>query len=706
MPIPHPRPRTSERHRRCNRRTAVLLFLLAAIAWPQPVEAVDFTAYWEHRARGGEELETQHSYVQRYTLGAGTGLTLQPTHAISAGANVSYSRRDHDTSDGMTSQEQITPSASLYLSNDIFRTGLTATATESRGDAVSTSRSDSWDASLASNWREPYWPRLNFTYGESTGEQQSREDAKDKTRRYGFNLDWDLQAAELFYGYTATRSSGLALDDSRSESHLLRLETGAALWHNRLNFQVSQQFQQTDTSLAIRADADDSFALPLDPGNLLGRTDPDEPPTIQEIEWRSQLPLTLETEHWGHFGVGFDFSRQVDRLIIELDEEMELVPSGINEMAWTLYTAGPGDAFWTAVGPVPAVFDQERLLLELEVEREVYAMKVVARNTTGGELEITAVRAVELITEDSDLDTRSTSHRTELGLRARLTPTLIATTRLSLDQAESTSDGTSRDTTRRRVSGNLNWSPHRYLRPSMGFSETRQEQSGTPDAISRSYSLVLASTPLPTLNVSLGARFTDNYLDNRLISTSDNYSLNTSAQLYPDLTAGLNAGFTRNVREQLDGSAAALTDSYHTRLTLNARLRPSLTADFTGSYRESETTTITSPRRETSRSSSTGSTVNLGWRPSDLLNIRLGHARDWDQHQDTYNGTLNMALVRTPVTRLNLRYAATRSDRTSQRYGLDGSWDISRNLVLRSRFNYQVAEHHLWNIQSSLSLRL
>lgn len=681
--------------------------LLVAVCFTGPAVAADFNAFWEHRASGGAERATQHSYQQRYGLGVGPGLTLRPTHAITAGANVNYSRTDQDTGDGLSKREQITPSTSLYLTNDIFRTGITASATESRGDATDTSRSDTWDATLASTWQEAYWPRLGFHYGESTAQQKRDRAAKDRTRRYGFNLGWDLRAAEAFYGYTANRSHiGLSQDESRSDSHFLRLETGTTLWQDRLNLQLSQQFQQTDSSLSIRPVDDEPFTLPLDPVSQLARTETAEPLPTQEIIWDSQLPLTLEPDHWGHFGVGFDFSRPVDRLLIQLADDIEIIPAGLDDLPWELYVAGPGDFFWTAAGAALAVFDQELLLLELTVDREVEALKVVVKNTTGEALPITGVRAVERFTEDTDLDSRSTSHRTELGLRARLAPTLTATSRLSLDQAEQESDGDRRETTRRTMSGNLNWTPSHYLRPSLGFSETHQEQEGAPDATSRSYSLVVASSPLPTLNVSLGARFTDQYLDDRLVSVSDNYSLSTSARLYPDLTAGFNAGFTRNVREQSDGTAAALTDSYHGRLTLNARLRPSLTADLTGSYQESETTTIQSPTLVKSRNSSTGSTLNLAWRPSSLLSTSLSHSRDWDQRRDTYAGALNLALVRTPITRLNFRYAATHSESTSQRFGLDGSWDISRNLVLRSRFNYNIAELHRWSVQSSLALRL
>jgi hypothetical protein len=407
--------------------------------------------------------------------------------------------------------------------------------------------------------------------------------------------------------------------------------------------------------------------------------------------------------------VGLDFSQQVDQLYLNLDPEA-IVPLGIETLQWELYTASAADPFWTRVGLVGGSFNQELFRLELDIGRQAQYLKVVARNTTTQDLVISGLVPLGLLTEDTDLATRRTSHLTNAGLRVKLTPTLTASSRLTLEQNDSEGDESRTDASRRSLSGNLRWAPNPYLSPSLGYSETSQEQSGAPDLLNRSYSLMLATLPLPTLNVTLGARFTDRFSDSRLTSISDIYSLTSTARLYPDLTAGFNATYSRTVRAQgeTEATAATLTDTYSTRLTLNARLRPSLTADLTANYQQSNSTAVSSPTPVESEISGSDSTLSLVWRPSDLLSTRFTHLRRWSgaDTPDVLSGDLNLALLRTPITRLTFRYLVSHSDRTFHRLGLDGSWDISRNLVLRSRFNYTIAEQNLWNIQTSLALRL
>lgn len=690
----------------------VLLLVLLIGGSVAPALAIDFNAYWLYRASGGDDVDTRRSFEQRYSLGAGPAVTYQPTHAISVSGNVTYSREERRQSEGRsTTTETITPSGNIAVTNDIFRAGLFGTATQQRVSGGTELNSRAWDASLSSGWDRRLWPNLRLYYRERVEFSDDRATDTEESG-YGFGADWDVEVAKLFYNYDTSRLDDLAAESiSEQESHFGRVETGGNFWDRRVNAQLSQQLQHTKSEFTVSVDEGEVFERRLEGGETLSAVvDPVAVPDPETVEPSSNLALgdgdldvpaeSVDFQQQGHLGIRFGLAEQVDRLHLYLDPfGPPLSPGNAASLQWDLYTRTVAGEEWTLVAEnVPAVFNDAESRFEFELGRRERELKVVFTNPLAGvTLAFTEIEAIELLTE-SQTSTRIT-HLTNASLRVRLTETLTAMSTLSLER--SGDDWAGSDSSRRTVTGSLRWVPIPAVAPSVSFSETRQEDEGAPVALNRTYSLIVATFPLPTLNVSVGATRTDRYTGSHKDQTTDRYSLTSTALLYPDLTAGFSASYTIADRFATETTTASTSNTFNSRLTLNARLNPKLTADLTGNYRKSESSIGDD-------SSSFDTTTSLTYRPSGLLSVRGSHIRNWtdDTRPDTWAVNTNLALLRAEKTRVNLRHAYTRTDETVNRFGADAAWDISRNLTLDTRGDYTMASADRWNVQASLSLRI
>ena len=736
-------------------RRGLLLLLLGLLPWnAAPVFALGLNGFWEHRAAGGDDLTTRQTFQQRYSIDGGVGLghTLQPTHAISAGANISYSRSDNDTgTGGITTRESLTPTANVGIANDIFRTSLLGSNTKTWLSATdSVTDSQSWDAVLASNWQESYWPALSFNFGGSN-DIAFREGldtfASDNTNsRNGFTMDWELPVATLYYSFNHNQSENLTPQDdglyskseSATDSQFFRVETGGSFWQKRLKVDLSQQVQKDDSDFSSQAGAlslnpqDKLYYREINPvlgstapidGDLLATAGPNTDPFIIEnffAPYNSNDPSPSLFEPGERailvFDLGINPIGPLDRVdIYLLDAATAPVPSQeeIDKVQWVLYTYDSATGFWNpAAGPIATSYNSitRRIVLDigqkLDDIGQVEAQKimVVATNPADGPpLKMLEPETFTFFTTPTSFSSSNTAYLTNASMHVRLTPKLTASSSVTLEQSESESGDSTADASRRSLSSSLRWTPAPYVTPSLRYSENLQEASGTPDALDRSYSLVIATFPLPTLNISVGATRNDRFTDARRTSTSDNYSFTSTAQLYPDLSAAFSTTYNTSSQEQ--ANAASSTDTLSNRLTVTARLSPKLIADFTGSYRQSQSQTQTAQ----TTTSGSNTTMSLSYRPSDFISMRLSNMKNWSKTDEpaiwSYN--LNMALLRTQKTQVSLRYNRTQGITTRNSFGLDGSWDLSQRFSLRTLMNYAISEDKAnWNITTSLSLRL
>ena len=730
-------------------RRGFFLLLLGFSPWnAKPASAFDlgFNGFWEHRAAGGKGLAIVDSLQHRYSIdaGQGTGFSLQPTHALTAGANVVYNRRDTDAGVGLNTvrREELTPTANIGIANDIFRTSLVGSTTKSWLSSSDTrTTSQSWDAVIGSNWGETYWPVLTFDFGASTNSNISLTTLENEieNKRNGFTLDWELPVATLYYSINHNQSESrypqtdgsLNRAENTSDSQFFRLETGGNFWQERIRLNFAQQIQKSASDFSSQAGLVpltpapdiDTFSVksfydsgqPIEESWFAGESLTD--PAFPLSDASAQKVLNPDER----FFLRIDAEKalftqaQLDKVYFTLTDTFTIHAPSLADAAkleWTLYIEDPATGSFLPQGSLNATYNTAANRIELDLDQKLAdigqpdakRVGVLVKNPADGA--IIGFNSIECFTFFSTPVTgssRGTASLTNASMQVKLTKTLTASTAMTLEQAESESGAATSETSTRSLSSSLRWTPTPYVMPTLRYSENLQEATGSPDALDRAYSLVVATYPLKTLNITLGATRRDRFSGASKTATSDNFSLTSTAQIYPDLSAALSTSYLTGSQRLTDTTTE--TDTLNNRLTVTARITPRLIADFTGNHRQSKS----SQNQTTTTSTGATTTASLSYRPSDLLLMRLINTKDWENYDDpaTWVYDMQMSLLRTQKTQLTVRYNHSRSTITRHGFGLDGNWDLSRKMALRTLFNYDILDDRsYWNVTTSLSLKL
>lgn len=732
--------------------------LLLLLGFPGVAMSLDFNAFWLYRTSGGDNRDSRTVFQERYSLGVGPQLDWRPTHAVTLSGGVGYNRTQSDSGAGMVRTEEITPAASLTLTNDIFSLGLAGELSQSSGSNRQTTTGNSWDASLASRWSIPYWPglRLNYSQRDEGGDTELLERSERIQTSGSAAVDWDLRLVQLDYRYSTTldedRSSG---DSTDSDSHFLRGESGGSLLNNRVSFRLSQQYQLTDSSsqlfgelLLASGTARFDNILPTDPAYR----DPDDPeaPSLDPPE---QIHIQFRIT---------GFEQQVD--VIRLDYNPFLGQER-PPLVWDLYLRNFAGV-WEAAGVIVGIDDAAAGFVVLPINREVEELLLVSQDSA---LRLPPATAFRLFNQDGEqnvqqTDSTSTNLLTNAGVNVSLTRTLRASLNASFEQLDGESVSTlrtteegdqitqaERESQRRTLSGRLVWTPAPWVTPSLGFSETTEDQEALQfgafvsrnlsERVNRSYSMTIATRPSAALGVTFGVTKTETTAEENNRSASQRiirdrvgdgmqYSVTTSAQLYPDLNTSLFVSYSEREEQALETRTAAdgtietsdqrlESTSFGIRSNFNARLRSDVTADLTTNFRigSQQRRTLEQvdgedrddfPRLTKSSPTTADTSLVLSYRPSNYLSLRGFFTTYFlDSTQDDRMGAgLTLALLRTSKTRVTMDYNIVYVDEVINSFGLNGSWNISHALSLQGRTNYTMSDSDFYSAQLSLNLRL
>jgi len=687
-------------------RRLLLLLLLFWLGLATPAHALNLGAYWLYHQTGGDGVATREEFLQRYSLGVGPSLTYRPTRAITATAAVGYSQSQASQGHGVSTVEVLTPTARLSLVNDIFLAQLSGSST-TRKSRTKQSTGQSWDTTLGSTWNIPYWPSVHFTYGERT------DDVDDtlKTTYSSTGATWDLRLAKLSYQHSKSRDEDRAQPSFiESDSHFTRIESEGDLWEKRIAYNFAQQYQQSSLDAS-------QGSTPAVSGDAWGKIDPLEPTApgnvylapIDDTGNRTNLGggATLTANFNDRLHISF---RQTDNLGLPLNI-LRIYTDGpaAEALVWSLYIDPTHTNSWQQVvasEPLQGVFvdDEQGQRIEITLPGDLAEDEILltALNLTGP-LTITKVEAVSFLA--SDFSSKNTDLLTNVSLRIRFTRTLSASTNLTLERADSETDTGKFTKNHRILSGRLNWAPTPYLLPSLGFSENRDEQSGQTEQISRFYSMTIATIPLPTMRVVLSVTHNESFDGNLQTLGEERYTLSTKAQIYPDLSADWSFSRSNSELQNADGELTNAS-AFSSRLNLNAQLLRGLAANVTTSYLNFKSESAGSSGNQNSETAEME--FGLLYRPSNLLALHGSYSTYLldAKSVDIYSISMNLGLFRTDNTRLTLIASHRQADSTSDSFTLNGSWDISRHLAMRTRASYTIGDKAFYNFLVTLTLRL
>lgn len=692
----------------------LLLLLLLLSGTFGPACALDFNAFWLYRNSGGEGRDTREVIQERYTLGVGPQFNYRPTHALSMAAAVGYTRTQRDSGRGMITESQVTPTARLTLINDIFMAQLAANISRYSRDSGPSDTSRSWDTSLASRWDIPLFPTLRFSYSERSDGQDDGELLRfsdNVLSDRSLSVDWDLLLARLDYRFGNSsfvdQESG---SSSETETHYARLETDGRLFNNRFSYNLSQQVQHTSFDFTVGGlDEDGFFPFELE-GLSLGKVDSLSEPDPDDFDYVDPAqgigedlpPLEVGPGERLHlvFGDSFSFQQQqIDALRLYFEQFGEEAAT----LQWRLYLRDfTGEGWVLAEENIQGEFDPLTGSVKIVVEQLASEILLVAVNATGTPLTLNRLQAFSLLAGSSSSTTLN--YLTTAGARVSLTRNLSAALNMNREQLERESGDFSGEDNSRTLNGQLRWRPRPWISPALGYSEHRENRSGGPELFNRSYSLTVATVPLRTMNMSFGMTRSERFTDAKKTDESLKYNIVTTATIYPDLNTSLYLTWQENDRLATSGAGSGVTfeqtQIFSSRFTLNARLKQKLIGDLTANYSSSERIEGSSEQADT--------TLALQYRPSRYLSLSgfytaylLGSTQT-----NSLGARVRLMVLQTVNTQLTLNYNLAWKEEASHNFGLNGRWNLGRNLSLLTLGSYTVSTSTFYSFSASLSFQL
>lgn len=660
-----------------------LLILFGSLAWNGAALADPISLYGNWRYQKIGNGETQEYFRQSYDV----DLESEITEAMTMEGSVRYNRV---WTEGRVN-ELLYPTLDFIINNDIFRFNLSGTATERINSEAADISDRSWNTNLYSTWRRDWWPDLRLSYGEERlWDDQSPHVIDSDSSNFQFDTDWDLGAVKAFYNYFYNEGKDrLKNSKDKTDNHFARLAINNSFWDNRFSFgwsgqysNIKQEFRgpigtprQVRTSQGFSGVLQDPLHGTLSENHALinGRFD--------------GYAMEIKPNEKENIGVRVD-RQEVDLIYLYTVENLSRVAL---DFTWDLYFSDDG-SHWNSNNATIISQNYNSSLLRFEFEITKVKKDYIKLVTVHTPEEAVYISEMDVMcrTESKKEDSTYENFLTDVHLGFRLTSDLSLNYSLLLETGKM-DQGSDRD--RRNQAGILSWTPNRYFAPSLSVSEIRQEYEDQPDTLSRSYSFIIASAPLSTLDLSIGATRSENYEDDDRQSTTHNYTIYTTAVLFPDLNSSLDLlyGTTDNV----DGEDSR---THGAQCTFTARLSPELTADLIVEYNKNEAETD---------SESKGGTLTLNWRPSDIFSLRGSGSRTWEKEdEDTTNLNLILSLVPTHKTQLSMGYFYADSTSTTQKYNLFWSWMVNQIFSVNVNSSYQIAEkNEPWNISGQLTAR-
>lgn len=665
-----------------------------------------------YRENGGDDLDTKRTLNQSYNL----NFIKQLSSAMDFSAAARYN--ENQFSDGDDSNS-VNPSASFDLRSEWYSLNLNGSQNRLNVDNSPSLFNRSWGGNFYSQIDR--WPSLRLYYNQSDlWDDQRDHDQDTESTDFGASIEYALRGMALLYDLRRGQSDDQVSDiNTETLNHYAQLKYTESFFRDRLSIGASQQYSsnKTDTDAAVGEDGIFMQPVMLTGGlAIVNRTNPlfsrlDNNPAL--IDGNDALSagvriLPNDSDVYVNIGVETNFQR-VSRVRVFLDRLLTTGEEGaLRQATWTWYTSNESDPdTWVRVNQAVNSPSFERLggrtVVNVDVATPIMAryLKVVISSMIISPFSnaafIAEVEAGELIFTDAGrvrTTTKFVSHQTQVSINYRPAPGW--STGYSMRRVLNLPDA-SPDNTQTTHSVNASYAPNNYFALALGASESRDDIEGGEDSMTRAYSMAFNSSPLSTLDFSLGYTRTHGYEDGEETNQGDTIHGNVAAEIFPDLSMSLSPSWTRN----RDLETGALTTTYGFVLTSSARLTPRLNLTSNWNYAHTKADSA-ADREEAEASSSRQYGATLSYRPSDVLLVSTSYRRDVDMDDTSLSGNLAWLMTRTLQANAGASFGLEADD--PDQYNATINWSVSRNLALQGGGGYQVAESgNTWSLMSSLN---
>ncbi len=572
-----------------------------------------------------------------------------------------------------------------------------------------------WESVLASNWDYDYWPNLSITFGQNWLSDGEAIPLTDSAQNWSeFVLKWELDTFESYYSYySQIRDDAVEQNQYEETRHFGRLDYDKSFFENKFSLNLSSQLTISTTDFTSFAAGTDGVSIKIGASQTMAGVNPlpvsgrvPNAPALMDGN-TNNTAFIIKLHEVANIGIKTDL-QAVDFLYVYTGQIDPLLLAETGSLRWDLYSSEDGVNWQLEAANAPTQYNPDLFRYRVStgsIER-IYLKLVVTAWPTTLAIPITEVEAYRsqegrTVTGGPITDKQEYT-RTLLDTNFRYTPTPDINLNYSFIFDDTVSFP---GNDRRRIfqTANINYLYRPYLNPSFSVNNTVTNNTSIADTSQRTYALTIQSIFLPSLETTFGFTRSENATDNVLQSSNDALHLNITAALYPNLDSTLELTSNFNQNAELDRSS----DNLSLRWTLTSRLRKNLLVDFIwehGTNGISLSEIISSPQ------SGGQGTLNINWRPSDLVSLQLNGSKGYGEAWSSFNNILfdaNVTIVRTSKTAVILGYRTSSSEGDTL-HGLSAnwSWNLSEFFTMQSLANYIVTQEQTgWLINTRLTAR-
>jgi len=668
----------------------ILFLWIVVLPREGQADPLALTAEWQYQGSNAQAGHLAESYTADYSK------RLDLTEVMAMDTTLRCSRR----TDADSARQDVTPSLSYQINNDLFFFNLSGTDNEEFSD---NSQGDRSNRSLAAAWnsawsRETAWwlPAVNLN-----ATRNWQDDSLDPSRHesnatgHGGSLDWDLALARVFYNYNRYGANdAVSGNESTAENQLTRIETDASFLDGRGTVTLSQQFATVNND--YRARVVGGFALlPL----IVTASHGEAVPTPVALTVNAALTdgnrdataVTVNNPvHPMNIGVRSNNFQPVERIYLYTDIALSTAVAA--QFSWDLY-ASINNLDWTLIqSSITGFYNplEKRFEFAIPSSGKEYVKLVAVNDPAITAVNFTEVEAFQAVAANGTMltthDTQDT-YQTDASMNFKLRPDLQLTSNIAYMK---NSSSTGYDLKSTAVSSGLSWNPNPEWSVRVNGNRNLRDRTGALSDENRYYGLSLSFPTLPSVDSVLGVTLSEYYEGVRKTNTGYIFTLQFIADLYRDLTGRLNC----NLNQSDSLATGQESEIVSTTLGLTARLVPGLVADWSTTVSDSSVqgTTVTSD-------------AMMNWRFTDNLSLRGNLNNSWGgtEAMDASAG-FDVALTDTMQVSMTQRRQIT--PEASNITALDWRWTITRYLSMMTSGAFLYGgEKDEWNVVSRLNTR-
>ncbi len=630
--------------------------------------------YQKTKTRSGGKTTETTTKDQIYAIGFDKALT----STIFLSGDLRY--RITET-DGKRSEDAFPLLYLTYNPPAIYNISFSYSRTESApgGERLTTTNTNA-----SFNLPQKRWPSLLLTYNRSTSQDHLTPHKKDTlstdigaTTTYTFKpFDTDTTLS-----YTIKRSTSedrVGQTKTEIPEHLATAAFSRSFWDKRVSADANIGYNRQELTYETLG-APKRFEVEITPEQ--GLYGVDSTPSSGSL---SSTPSLIDNNRFGSTGIdlngddrniGLKFTKaeKIHKLYLYISTSDPQI--GVYNFNWEIYYSSDGVSWTSLSGSVSYESVNARFVFTF-TETESRYFKVVNRSSPAGAqtINVTEIEGIGYLTETPTETVTNVITREFGGLSIGVKPVERLRLAYNLNYDHSTQDLNETEST--LISHNTSMDliiipKYLHLTAGAALSTTSTDQRGlSTENETRSYSLTLSSTPLPTVRGNLSYGSSESLTNGATISTTDSVSANLSMTLYRGIDLGLGTSFSTSENPDTSTTTDTLTHS------ANLKLVPwkPLTIVTSGSI--SETTTKKPGEEKTSTSQ--GLSTTLSYTPTRNFYLSAVIVIEPSTSQ-----SYSITWLPTSNIQVGMRYGLTRDTTTM---GLDFNWTPVRRLVMT--FNY------------------